>query len=60
MLEFARTRMGARFFDADVPRLVAAVERLALAVERLVNAVDGSAGSEPEQSPTDRASADEA
>lgn len=48
MLDFARTAMGRRFFEADVPRLVVAAERLAVAVERLAHALEALAD-EPER-----------
>ena len=34
MLDFARTLLGRKFFEHDVPALVAAIERLAAAQER--------------------------
>lgn len=34
---FHHTRMGVRFYEVDVPKLIAAVERLANAVEMLVD-----------------------
>ena len=32
---FHSTRMGVKFFEADLPRLIEAVERLTMAVEKL-------------------------
>lgn len=35
MAQFHETVMGHRFYEADIPRMVKALERLAAAVERL-------------------------
>jgi len=40
MIDFYRTRAGLTFFEATLPRLVAAVERLAAAAERIAQALD--------------------
>ena len=40
MHEFARTGMGHRFFEGDLPRLVKATERIAAALERIAAALD--------------------
>jgi len=34
---FHRTRMGARFYESTVPRLIDAIERLAAALERIAD-----------------------
>ncbi len=34
---FHNTRMGVKFFEADIPRLIEGIERLAEAVEKLVD-----------------------
>ena len=44
---FYQTRMGVKFYEADVPRLIDALEQLTKAVEKLVDADED--GSEPKQ-----------
>jgi transposase-like protein len=34
MLEFFQTRLGHKFYEADVPRLITAMERIANALEK--------------------------
>ncbi len=40
MLDFYRTHAGKKFFEADLPRMISAMERLADAAERLADAKD--------------------
>lgn len=35
-ISFHETRMGVRFFESDIPRLIEVLERLTEAVEKLV------------------------
>ncbi len=37
MSEFFLTRMGQRFYMADVPRIAKALERIAAALEKIIN-----------------------
>ena len=43
-IPFQETRMGVKFFESDVPRLIEGIERLAEAVEKLVEERDGDNG----------------
>lgn len=40
MVDFAATGYGRKFFDADLPRVVRALERIATALERLADDAD--------------------
>ena len=46
-IPFYQTRMGAKFFEADIPKLIDTLERLTEAVEKLVDANED--GNEPKQ-----------
>ena len=37
---FYRTRMGVKFYESDVPKLIEVLERLTVAVEKLVEQQD--------------------
>ena len=39
--EFFQTRMGQKFFEGDIPALIAAINRLADAVEKSNSLADG-------------------
>ena len=54
MLDFARTGMGHRFFEGDLPRLVKAAERIAAALERIAAALDEPVAAGSIASPTTR------
>jgi hypothetical protein len=40
---FYRTRMGVKYYESDVPKLIEAVEKLAVAVEKLAEQQKGGA-----------------
>lgn len=40
MVDFFQTRMGAKFFNADLPRLIKALERIATQLEERSQADD--------------------